>query len=302
MRSQRFGPERVRQPGWVVSFPKGLFEVRFGNRKGLVDLLDLRGEGAEAWAYSQTTPAFEADLRRPLSPGDLHAQGAGALEPLDRPLVSVSGEAVRKEPPPKHLRIAGRPFVGQAALLLAEPSAQPARPEPPRPPSKDATVVLKSTRPGVVAQRSAMVVGESGLPEPQWQRICELPCRFQVEPGRYRIQLDGPHYKVLTTELNFRPGENEILVRPGTAALHGAGVAAIAAGAVLVIAGVALAINPMKAPQPAELIGPGVGSLALGITLFLLGRTTLDARPPPAQVPLPSPAGRSVGLGYGARF
>jgi hypothetical protein len=306
-----------------------LTQVTFGDRKNLVDLVDLLGEGAEAWPFTQTTPGFETALRRPLAPAELVGHGGTGLEPFDNPLASASGEAVRLEPPPRHLRTVGRPFEGKRPSQ--PPEAGATRPAP-QPESQEATVVLSSTKPGVVVQRSAVVVSESGLWRRSWQRICELPCRFQVAPGKYRIRLDGPSYQELITDIELRPGENEVLVRPGYVALQRAGVATLAVGAILAITGGALAATKSSvtnvsnydyylvrgkpdAPPAASsasdshpgaygLLAGGLGGIAAGVTMLLLGRTTLDARPPalPATGSLPAPFGLGVGLAYGTRF
>jgi hypothetical protein len=265
---------RVRNPGWVLKAAKGLTEVRFGDREKAVDLIAIRGEGAEASVLKVWTPrpsAFRAPSRR--------------------------STATHHSP---RLRTMGPTFIGEEPLLMTKaPDSQAA----PGGPVSNATVVLESTKPGVAAYRSVWLVGEEGWLERRRQLLCALPCRLQLDPGKYRIQLDAPRRQALNTELDLRPGENEVLVELGYAGLKSTGIAAVTVGAVAAIIGF-LGNKPTRSrpsqPIADGLLAGGVGGLALGAVLILLGRTTVEVRSPPEQASVPS--GRVVGLGYAGEF
>lgn len=287
-RGLQFGGARFHQSGWVVTVPLGLAEVRFGNRKNLVDLLVVRGEGAEAWAFQQRAPEFDTTLRRPLAPGQLRDPD---------PLFRSSGEQVRLAPPPRSQRIIGRPFPGPPARVVSPPWI-PAGKRP-----SNATVVADATRPGLEVQRFAVVVGGGGMAGRRWQRVCALPCRFQVEPGRYRFRFAGGGRDPKVLEANLVAGVTNLLVKPGPLALKHAGGISVGFGVILAALGVGLVAKGFT--HGWGLLGGGLGGVTLGTAFVLWSHTTVDIRSSPLRPRRDRPGvvpARVVSLGYGWRW
>jgi hypothetical protein len=141
-------------------------------------------------------------------------------------------------------------------------------------------------------------------------RVGITPVTFQLPPGTYLLEVEGPDVTRGTRLLEMRDTPKRLLANTGSEGLGTAGTLLMGGGIVAILAGTIMAIGGAtgqdsdlnKTGTMIPLLAGGAALLGGGITMFLLSRTELEDQPSRGFTPAPAPVGRAVVGGIGFRL
>jgi len=162
-------------------------------------------------------------------------------------------------------------------------------------PEGKATVAVRSTGApvtvAVITDRSTGVGNVGGnsvvVMTVHYQDVCQSPCSFELDPGLRELAVHGDGVSSSTKQFQLRPGAQQFVVKPGSAALAAGGYMLVVLGGVAaIVGGTFLVVLPDSGVGLPLTIGGGVG-LGAGIGMWIAGDTSFE--PEPTQRALRAP-------------
>jgi hypothetical protein len=132
-------------------------------------------------------------------------------------------------------------------------------------------------------------------------RVGITPVTFQLPPGTYLLEAEGPDVSRGTRLLEMRDAPKRLLINTGSEGLGTAGTLLMGIGIVAILAGTVMAVGGAtgqdsdlhKTTTMIPLFAGGAAALGSGITMFLLSRTEVEDQPSGAPAPPPPSVGRA---------
>jgi hypothetical protein len=133
-------------------------------------------------------------------------------------------------------------------------------------------------------------------------RVGITPVTFQLPPGIYLLEAEGPDVTRGTRLLEMRDSPRRLLVDTGSDGLGSAGTLLMGIGIVAILAGTVMAVGGAtgqdsdlrKTKTMIPLFAGGAVALGSGITMFVVSRTDIEEQPPGGLNAPPAPSERAL--------
>jgi hypothetical protein len=135
----------------------------------------------------------------------------------------------------------------------------------------------------------------------EFTRVGITPVTFQLPPGTYLLEAEGPDVSRGTRLLEMRDAPKRLMVDTGSEGLGTAGTLLSGIGIVAILAGTVMAVGGAtgqdsdlhKTSTMIPLFAGGAAALGAGITMFVLSRTDIEDQSPGGLNAPPAPAERA---------
>jgi hypothetical protein len=201
---------------------------------------------------------------------------------------------------------------GLAACLLA--AAAPAQTTPPPPDPRapfGAGVPVQVTASGKPVTVFVAPLGgtdPSRLADYDFVRVGKTPSSFVLPPGRYALEVESPSVTHASRVVEIGKTPKRLLVESGSQGTRDAGTLLLGFGIAGLLGGAAVLVAGSKSTELDEvaigvpLLAAGGALTAVGIGLFVAGRTDIEDPDEERKAHAVPPGPRSLSLRLGARF